>query len=343
MVTVLLALSLLQDPKPRATGESLAGEKHEEGDLVFTEIAISSAYEVPVFWSDGKSFLLLEKSGLLRRIGWEDLKEEIQIELETSCAWISPCGEGVLVTPSGGNEIWILDLKKLELRRRIEYVNAGRAISAAGLSLTVIHSQDGRTLTTVDLKKGAILKEYEIAAFGKQLREGTVKRHPKNGGLLRLEHLAIVGGGKYLLGEDGGCLNRFRIGADGSLAFEEAGPEGFGRGFPISPDGQSVLFPIARIEQGGRVLDAVRVHKITDLATHVSAALEDPLPIPVGWDKSTQFWGVDRKSDLVLMTTAGKTVKKVPFGQRVDGWLPSPDGKRAILRSGEKLYRVGPK
>ncbi len=202
-------------------------------DVSVTSVKLPSKTMLPCLtWADdkGSAFYALDDSGTLRRVSFPDLKEEWTQVLGERCAWLSLSAEGLLITPAGGKEVWLIDPAKGEMKSRFAIARVKRAVSTAGSSFAVATAGDA--LHVLDLKKGTSLK-YDGP-------------RPQRGGL---DDPVLTPDGKYLFtaGRLGlGQMHRWAI-IDGRLGLEESsGGVTQGRidsGITVSPDSKWVCFP----------------------------------------------------------------------------------------------------
>ena len=157
-----------KEPNARATNESLAGPKRQVADATVTDLNLD-ATNAPrcLCWdADGKAFFFLEAGGTLRRITWPDLKEEQRLDMDSNCGWLCPSAEGLVLTASELQEVWLLDPQNLKVKSRIPVPvetrgispkERTRIVSSPKLSVAFAVSRDG--IAVIDLRAGTIAKE----------------------------------------------------------------------------------------------------------------------------------------------------------------------------------------
>jgi hypothetical protein len=232
-VTPVASLPLRPLLKPAATGDALKGETRAVMDVSTASVKLSPTKTLLCLtWADdkGSAFYALDASGDLRRVSYPDLKEEWKQPLGEKCAWMSLSSEGLLITLQDGQEVWLIDPARGEMKGRWGIAHVVRAASTASSSVAVASAGDA--IFVLDLKKGTSLK-YNGPK-------------PQFGGL---DDPVMTPDGKYLftaarLGL--GVMHRWAV-ADGKLRLEESsGGVAQGRidsGVTVSPDAKFVCFP----------------------------------------------------------------------------------------------------
>ena len=140
------------------------------GDAAITPIAMNGGGEVLpcVCWSkDGASFFTLDKGGTLIRWQAAGLKEAARANLGVGCSWLSLSAEGLVVTASGQQEVWLVDPATLQPQKKIAAPGAIRAVSAPAASLALAGGNGGfgSKVSMIDLKAGQVVQQYPNIGF----------------------------------------------------------------------------------------------------------------------------------------------------------------------------------
>jgi len=129
-------------PKP-PSGRSLKGDKTKVVDLTVTQIKTGA---LPcLFWADAKgtAFYTISAAGAIRRISFPDLIETAQTDLQSRCSYLAPSAEGLVVSVSELQEVWVLDEATFKVKATIAVPALVRAVSAYPLSVGVAVNKDG--------------------------------------------------------------------------------------------------------------------------------------------------------------------------------------------------------
>ncbi len=218
--SALIPVAQADDPQVTKSGESLKGASKKYGDLTVTQI---KAGALPcVFWADakGSAFYAITPAGAIRRISFPDLKETVQADLQSRCTYLAPSAEGLVVSVSESQEVWLLDEATFKVKAKIAVPNLHRCVSAYPLSIGVAVNKAGRDneIFEVDFK-AKTSKKY-------------AGERPKHGGYW---DPVITPDGKFVF--TGGHLygfNRWGI-VNGKLKYMETKTDGF--------DGSTVHIP----------------------------------------------------------------------------------------------------
>jgi S1-C subfamily serine protease len=323
-------------PQTKAPNEAVAGARGNVADISVQEIKVNAAQTLPCLcWAaDGKSFYCLEKSGTLRRIELDGLKETLRADLGSACSWLSPSAEGLLVAVSGLQEVWVLDPLTLKPKRKIPAPQVDRVASAPTLSVAFAAGRGGfpgdSPLSVLDLKKGEIVKQYK---GGDLSRTG-----------VGFQFLTATPDGKYLFGMGGlEQLHRFRI--DGqALVYEESSQRiaQNGQAIEVSPDGKYVCLPSGGGNYG--VNYGTYVYDVKNLGTPAQTVQSGAYPRAVGFDPKHRYvYAQNFQNQLILFTTKGIKLKEYPIPRAGDvkQFLPHPDGDKLLLLAGHQLNLVG--
>jgi hypothetical protein len=198
-------------PDPKATNDILAGEsrKVEDADVTTLRVTARELIEGMCWAADGKSFYCAERSGIIRRIAVNGLKEEARLDIGQSCYNMALSSEGpVVAVLQNGGEVWLLDAGSLKVKRKVPVTTLTR-VTAAPSSATAFAVSMGAAseqVSVIDLKEGKVLNTI---------------RKPDAGGPASARRSSPDG--KYLFGVNSGILPLPR--REDRLIFEESGPK----------------------------------------------------------------------------------------------------------------------
>jgi hypothetical protein len=334
-----------KDPvRPTPPNEGLAGTFFNVGDLNVQEIRVKVTEQAPacLCWSaDGRSFYHLDAdAGVVRRIALQGFQEQARLDVQAPCRWLSPSGEGLLVTLAGKPEVWVVDPDNLQLRSPIECGFATRVVSAPGLAVAFASSGDGprgSTCSVLDLKKGSVVRQYSERDFPRFTGLGSP---------------VITPDGKYLFTRGGmEQMHRFRI--DGpALIFEESSQriaQGRIEGICVSPDSQFACLP-----SGGGNYRGLKDHPETGAySTYIYPVSninkpaffleQGAYPTAVGFDaKGGLVYGQNGNHQLILFSPTGIKQREYAFPKTrwVRQFAAHPAGRRLLLLTQDKLFYV---
>jgi hypothetical protein len=314
--------------KPTTSGDSLKGDTKPVMDVSITTLKLPKTTRPCLTWADdkGSAFYALDESGDLRRVSYPDLKEEWKQQLGERCAWVSLSSEGLLVTPADGKEVWLIDPKMGEMKRRWAVPGVRRAASTRGSSLGV--AATGTELYVLDLTK------MTATSFGGP--------GPQNPGY---DDPVMTPDGKYLLTGGSGQIHRYAL-ADGKLRYEESSPGAIqGRqdsGVTVSPDSQLVCYP-SYVGGGAQPHKnyTLSVFRVEDLKK--PAFVLDPGGTAVGFDPPG---GYIYTQNLRLFEIGGKFLKEYQLGGGppmvtiMGQILPHPAGGKFLIIGDNKVLSV---
>jgi hypothetical protein len=321
--------------KRTESGASLKGDTKAVMDVSVTTTKLPPKTTLPCLtWADdkGSAFYALDTSGLLRRVSYPDLKEEWKQDLGEKCAWLSLSSEGLLVTPAGGKEVWLIDPAKGGMKGRFTLPDVKRAVSAPGAAVGVASAGD--TLYVLDLKKMTSTKFDGKSKFGLS------------------DNLAMAPDGKHVFTAGPFEINRFTL-ADGQLRLEESTDKTLvpvtGRidtTVIVSPDSKFVCYPSFGGAVGpGTKNYTVPVFKVDSLAK--PEFVLDPGGTAVGFDPAGgAIYTQNSPESLRLFDSAGKFIKecKLREGGPTPGsmrqMLPHPGGGTLLLTTTEYAWLV---
>lgn len=327
-ITLFLVVGSLQAQEPKQTNASLKGKRQKVDDITLTTLDVpAKEMTASLLWGDSKGSVVyaLDKAGLVRRITVPDFTETHKLDIGKGCEWLSMSSQGLVVTVSSSQEIWLVDPQNLQVKKKIPATTVKQAVSAPNLSVAYV--SNGKALATVDLVKGKI----SAAIKGE------------------FESLAVTAGGGYLLtGSD--KITRSKILKGGTLKFEETGPAiasgRRGSGLMVSPDGQWVCLPTG----GGNVTGLPLHPPVKNYPTFIYPVknLKKPdfalelggYPEVVGFDPVAKLvFAQNADSPFIVCNTGGVKQKEYRLKnvRDVRQYLPHPDGRQLLLLSASQL------
>ncbi len=331
----------LNEPGPaaRATNESLLGTASTTGGLTVMESKLPAKDVLTCLcWADGgKAFHALESNGVLRRVEMGQFKEELRLDVGARASWLSPSAEGLVLSVSDLQEVWLLDAKTFKVKARMDAPSVKRTLSAPALSYAYAVNHQGDSLHVLDLKTGATVRQYGARDF--DVRGGVGFGSP-----------LLTPDGKYLLTVRDRQLARFRV--DGKdVTFEEIGPwiiEGRFDGPSLSGDGTLICAPSGGGNNRG-LKDhpeiesySTYVYPVTNLNRPSFALRQGAYPLAVGFDaKAGLVYTQNHEFELIVFTDKGLKLKeyRLSCGEPRQ-YLVHPAGRRLLLLAGAKLLDV---
>jgi len=269
--------------------------------------------------ADGKSFYSLEKSGVLRRIALDGLKETLRSNLGAACSWMSPSAEGLLVAVSGLQEVWVLDPMTFQAKKKIPVPSLDRVASAPGLSVAFA---SGSGLSVLDLKSGQVVKQYMGREFPAKF--------------IGLAWPTVTPDGKYLFTAGGiEQLHRFRIEGQ-NLVYEQSSPRiaQNGQCIELSPDSKYVCLPSGGGNYGASPSYSTFIYSVKNIETAALTIPGGAYPRAMGFDpKRGTIYAQNHGSSLIIFTDKGIKQKEyaIPGAGEVRQILSHPDGGKVLL------------
>lgn len=317
-------------------GEALAGPARAAEGLALTELNVDAKSLVPsIVWGDeGRVFYLLESQrGTLRRVALDGFREEARCEVGRPCSWLSESAEGLLLTVNE-REVWVIDPKALEVRKRIETPAADRAVSSPALSVAYITARRPEAVGVVDLKTGEIVNQYNRQSFSKPL--------------LGFDKLVVSPDGKYVFAQ--GMMEqlvRYAVSED-ELVFEEASARiaQNGKRIDMSADGSLVALCSGGGNYGAGTYTTF-VYKTADLSAPESTIASGPYPQALGFDiKAGTIYAQNHDHALIVYGLGGVKEQsyKLPslllHGNSPKLFAVHPDGSKLLILSDASLAFV---
>jgi len=323
-------------PKSVAGQGALTGATTSAGEFSFN--LLNLAKSACVCWNAEHSafYSVNGETGAVSRVLLNGLTEQRRLDIGRKSSWVSLSAEGLVVTVTDLQEVWLLDATSLEVKSRTFVPSVRRAVSASGLSVAFA-SCGGDTLYAVDLKTANAGWLYK-GSYGQPL---------------------ATPDGKYLfaIGWHESQLYRYRINGT-KLNLEESGPLiGSGRvstGICISPDSKYVCYPTGGGNNRRDVPDHPRiegygtfVYNVDNIRRPICTLLSGAYPNAVGFDpKQGKAYTQNHDKQLIVFTLAGAKEREYSLNMRgadVLMYLVHPDGGKFLLLTSEKLFWVDSK
>jgi hypothetical protein len=314
------------EPRVTTPNASVKGDTKEVMGLQVTPVKLRANVLGCMCWADdkGTAFWALDPVGTIRRLSFPDLKETHTIELGKKCSWLNPSAEGLVVSVSELQEVWLLDPDKFTVKQRIAVSGLKRAASA--LSLSTAFASNGKELYQVDLKTG------KAALYS---GEG-----PKFHGYA---DPVVSPDGKYLFTSGGfEQMNRFGI-KDGKATFDQSSPRiAQGRvdiGVQVSPDSKFVTLPSYAGNYGAGKYGNVFVYPVENIErAEVTLEFDGPSGMAISADPAS---GKFYAKGLLVFDKEGKREKeyKLDAGD-VKQMLVHPQGGKLLLLGTGKFLLV---
>jgi S1-C subfamily serine protease len=309
-----------------------------EGELTVKKLAMSGAGVTRslFFTDDGKSYCHLDAEGVVHRTALADQKEEARCEAGKKCGGMALSAEGIVVAV-GGEEVWLLDAKTLEVKKKIAVKGVQYMAASPKLSTAFAAAAPGDALSVLDLKEGKSVKQYGPRDF---------EAKPSAGFKLA----QVSPDGRYLFTLASDCLQRFRVEGQ-QLHFEESSPRltnGRLEGIDFSTDSKQVC-----LASGGGNINVGSQPGFKPFSVHVFAAgdLSKPettleigrFPIALGLDsKAGLIYAQNYEHQFIVYDSKGIKLKEALLGKRgefVRQILVHPDGNKALVL-GDSIWLV---
>ncbi|MCI0380289.1 MAG: hypothetical protein L0215_22110 [Gemmataceae bacterium] len=325
---VLGLVDVMQGQEAKGTNKPLKGKSKTVEDATLTALGVPAKDMLPcMLWGDkkGGTLYLLERSGVLRKILVPAFTETLHLDIESKCDWLTLSGQGLAVTVSGKQEVWLLDPDTLAVKKKMPAATIKQAVSAPNLNVAYV--TNGTQLAILDLVKG------------------------KLGGAIKGEYesLAVTPNGGYLLAASDKIF-RYKIAKTGAVKPEEAGPaiaEGRrGSGLMLSPDGELVCLPTGGGNRTGLPLHppaknySTFIYPVKNLKKPDCVIEQGGYPEVVGFDPAAKLIYA-QGGDFALMVFNYGGIKKKEYRSKdvrgVRQYLPHPEGRKLLLLAESQL------
>ena len=237
-------------PTPEASGSPLSGETRSVDDLSVQLVNLPGEPLTPnMQWSeDAKHLFIYGSDGVLRKVAFPSLMEEIVLETKQNGGSMGWCKHGLLIGLNKPGQIWLIDPETLEVNGRFHANEKWEFnfYSVRESSYVYVSNDEGDRLTVIEPKSGEVVSRTDI--FEMERKYGRPFRISQEKGFTGgFKFAAISPDGKHLFCEGWGCLNRLRITGE-ELIYEDRTPEicsgnSYGKEVFISADSQFVAVP----------------------------------------------------------------------------------------------------
>lgn len=334
-----------QAGEPVVTGKPLAGERRTIDDARVTTLSLDAEQAPPcLLWSsDGKSFYLLERGGLLRKISVPELVDERQFLINKSCTWMDRSAEGLVVAVPGAGQVWVFDADTLGVKARIDLKAARMApnavewvASAPTLNIAVAIDRSDQACL-LGLGSGRVVRSLLRALM--ESPGASVRAHPSSFDATKLEHPAFTPDGKYLLVVSHDTLHRYHL-TGTEFVYEERGPRlnGGSLRLDISPDGLYVAMRAGSESYPGHPaggMNVAYIYRTTDLQIPVVAVTAPDVWQALGFDRAAGRVYTCTVDGKLAVHAADGTVEKAYSvagpGERGHQILVAPTGRKLLL------------
>jgi hypothetical protein len=320
-----------------STGAALAGPVLLREGLRVTPVGLAAdRLAAPLCWdAAGEHFYALERSGLLHRVRFGDLRETHQLRIGRACSGLAMSRLGPVVALPELGEVWLIGPDDLTVVGRIAVSGARYVASFPGTEYAVIGTAEGNQVLKAHLGRRAWVKVTlgpGDPGVPPALAPGPYNRlfnvsSPRLGDIT-LQHIGLVRGRRMVV-EGGGV------------------PLGPGRaaGICTSPDGEFVCVPMIG---GGEGLTRTEtpVYRADDLTRPVFA-LPAGIGAAVAFDPAAgEVYAPDRDHLLVRFDPTGRRLHGYGFpGRRETGGdvrqlLPHPAGRSLLMVTTDRVERI---
>ena len=314
--------------KPGASGERIGIADLKVSGLTGKKVTIGSGGSPACLtWATGgKSFYHLTDAGVVRRVNYPDFTEAAALDVGSKCSWLCLSAEGVVITASGHQEMWLVHPETLAVRSRVPIAKAYRVVSAPASSFAYAFEEEltGGTLSVIDLKAGKRIRQYQKLDLSDRV-------HAPFG------RAAMTPDGKSIFAEGFFGAGRYAVSGD-SVKLEDS-TEMLGGGvrgeFVISPDGEFIWVCAAGPNNAASMVYPVKDLKRPALALRATSTNA----VVFGFDlKASLVYGASWGSQLIVMDGEGAKLKEFSFlapgqqlGPQSKQFLVHPEGKKLLI------------
>jgi len=334
--------------KPEKTGAPLAADKSAPEGAQVTRLKLDAAHLEPCLaWAEGgEAAIVLDRFGLIRRVSIPDLKEEARLNSGRQCAGLAKSKAGLVTYCVEQQELWLLDDKSLELRRRLSFPPVTSLAAAPASALVYVLTRGSQVIQVVDVEKMEVARKWEYQE--RSTADARVKRHERSGGLrLEAAQAAVTPDGAWLLVAADGSLHRLKISGN-DLAYEEAGPAfAHGGRLEVSADSKYATIALAfghTLPPGAPRVDGnpILIFKIEDLQGPVITLVTKRGASAVAFDREARkLYTAEEGKLLVSFTPKGERAAVFdadPAAGSPRQFLVHPSGRRLFILNDAGLY-----
>ena len=313
-------------PKPAQDKTALAGKEKAIKDIKVTPVDLPGESVLGCMqWSpDGKHVYVLSEDGVLRKIAYPSLQQELVLETGGKAGWMQLCQYGILVGIESLGQIWLIEGDTLEVKRQFAAPGVGPFGFTSSLKSTAVYVSDdnAQKLIMINIETGIPIKEFSARALEDEFGD-TIKKHPDSVALTDLAFPTMSPDGQYLFCEGFECLHRFKVsGTD--LIYEEMGPRIGSNVQSIFVDPESLYVampsgggngvPEGHPETGSYV---TYVYRVSDLSRPVIALAGGAYPRCIALDKASKNVYLNNFDDQLMIFT--------PKGLKQQGYILADD------------------
>ena len=324
---------------PAVTGQSLADHLKHVTDAEVTPLQVGNV--VGMQWlataaGDPKFAVMVEKTGIVRKVSVPDLIEERHIDLAAPCSDLAVCRQGILIALDALQEVWLLD-ENLQVKKRIASGPLKWVQSAPSLSVAYCGAA-GDSLVVLDTLAGRALYRQMSRDFSEQRGE-----HVWGG--VGFDHFAVAPDGQTAYGESSGFLHRFRL--RGQRIFYEGTSPHIGenpQSISVSGDSKYVALPSgggnSQLEGFPRTPYATYIFRCEDLTRPVITIESGAYPTALGFDMAAKsIYAQNFQKQLITFSPTGLKGKEYSFEKMRGADTPH---QFLVLPSGGKMFvRMG--
>jgi len=325
--------------EPTTPKRSLGAKAFKSGDAKCQHLSIDGTSTVAnLVWSrEYDSFYSVSNRGVVRKISFPGLIEEVRVNLGAKCTWMELTSVGLAVLVEGTQNLVLLDENTFEEKDKFP-IGIAKKFAASRDAPYVYMEPQQYILAVANLRTGKPVKRYNFGTFNKM----RVSSHPKSAGRLSNFELAkVTPDGKYLIAESSASLHRFRI-RRGALTYEQISEciASNPKRVEISDDSNYVAVPSGGGNGKGYT---TYVYLVTDLHKRAIEIEGGAYPHALAFDKEAGLiYSHDSDIELKTFSAGGLLKKKYNLSRERGGtrqFLVHPDGHKLLVLY-EKLTLV---
>jgi hypothetical protein len=299
---------------PKTMNESLGGtRKLVEGsdDIFMTPLNLQpeKLLKTVVYSGDGKHAYLATTDGILRKVTVPELVEVARLEVG-NCGALAMSKAGLVAALSATQRLLLLDKDSLAIKSQIRVSGPTWVTASPQTNIAFVCSGGrSRSLTIVDLGRGAVVSQVEAGSLGKPAVASS-----KPGGSLPLSDFSfptLTPDGKYLFVCSWESLHRIAVKGT-SLTLEETGPRigQNAQGMEISIDSKYVALPSGggnySVEGHPPVGYGTYIYSVADLQSPRIGIKTGAYPRVIALDPVAKLiYAQNHDTQLIVLNTAG--------------------------------------
>jgi hypothetical protein len=286
-------------PQPKKTGQDVAANRFTAGQMEGTALSYQTNPDdnrgraVMTLSADGKWLYLVDGSYVLRKVSFDDYREDAVLSLGAKCNQIALSKAGLVVPLSGANTVWVVNADTLAVEREISVPEVQLVAASPATVVGIAYGRaagdrivSGGEYTIIDLSNGTFLHRLRRRYA---TREGFMELGgPRSQAIFEDSLLAMQMSpdGKYLY-TGGRKIQRFRVDGE-DLIYEEASRDlqnGHTTHFALSIDGKWTAMPTGGGNGDGSY--GIAVFSAHELATPRLKIENGAYPCAIGFDPKT--------------------------------------------------------